>query len=107
MALKSGASGYLLKRAEPNDILRAIQDVKLGGGPMSSQIACRVVESFHEDLRPVHEAENLSRREEEILEDLAKGYSTKEIASHFSIIAHTVHTHFQNSYKKLQRRSRT
>ena len=106
-ALKAGASGYLLKRAEPADILRAIQDGKLGGAPMSSQIACRVVESFHENLRPAPEGENLSRREEEILEDLSKGYSTKEIASHFSISAHTVHTHLQNIYKKLHVRSRT
>ncbi|MEJ0091714.1 MAG: response regulator transcription factor [Limisphaerales bacterium] len=45
-ALKAGASGYLLKRADPADILRAIQEVKQGGSPMSSQIARRVVQSF-------------------------------------------------------------
>src|SRR5215469_405767 len=47
-ALKAGASGYLLKRADPAAILRAIQEVKDGGAPMSSQIASRVVESFRE-----------------------------------------------------------
>lgn len=106
-ALKAGASGYLLKRAEPGEIVRAINEVKLGGAPMSSQIASRVVESFHENLRPVPKEQNLSRREEEILEELSKGYSTKEIATRFSISANTVHTHLQHIYDKLHVRSRT
>lgn len=106
-ALKAGASGYLLKRSEPTAIIHAIHDVKLGGAPMSSQIACRVVESFHENSRTSVTAQKLSQREEEILEDLSKGYTTKEIAKHFSISANTVHTHLQHIYEKLHVRSRT
>ena len=106
-ALKAGASGYLLKRAEPDEIIRAINEVKLGGAPMSSHIASRVVESFHESPRPVPKEQKLSRREEEILEELSKGYTTKEIASRFSISAHTVHTHLKNIYEKLHVHSRT
>ena len=45
-ALKAGASGYLLKRAEPGEIIRAINEVKLGGAPMSSHIASRVWSPF-------------------------------------------------------------
>jgi len=106
-ALKAGASGYLLKRAEPAEIIRAINEVRLGGAPMSSQIASRVVESFHENPKALPKEQKLSRREEEILEELSKGYSTKEIASRFSISANTVHTHLQHIYDKLHVCSRT
>jgi DNA-binding NarL/FixJ family response regulator len=106
-ALKAGASGYLLKRAEPADILRAIQEVKQGGAPMSSQIACRVVESFREPVRDPLKDEKLSQREMEILQELSKGYSSKEIGEHFSISVATVNTHLQHIYEKLHVRSRT
>jgi DNA-binding NarL/FixJ family response regulator len=106
-ALKAGASGYLLKRAHPTDIIRAINEVKLGGAPMSSQIACRVVESFYESSRVSPTEEKLSQREEEILEELSKGYTPKEIANRFSISANTVHTHLKHIYEKLHVHSRT
>lgn len=106
-ALKAGASGYLLKRADPADILRAIQEVKQGGAPMSSQIARQVVQSFREDTQDVPKVEKLSQREEEILQQLSKGYSTKEIADRFSVSVNTVRTHLQHIYEKLHVRSRT
>lgn len=106
-ALRAGANGYLLKRAEPAEILRAIQEVRLGGAPMSRQIANRVVESFHEPHRTNSPEYNLSQREEAILEELSKGYTTKEIAARLSISSHTVHTHLQHIYSKLHVRSRT
>jgi len=106
-ALKAGASGYLLKRADPADILRAIQEVKQGGAPMSSQIARQVVQSFREPTREIASAEPLSEREEEILQQLSKGYSTKEIAERTSVSVNTVRTHLQHIYDKLHVRSRT
>ncbi len=107
-ALKAGARGYLLKRADPADILHAIREVKQGGAPMSSQIACRVVESFRETTtRDSHKEEKLSQREEEILQVLSKGYSSKEISDHFSISVTTVNTHLHHIYEKLHVRSRT
>ncbi len=106
-ALKAGASGYLLKRAEPADILRAIEEVKQGGSPMSSQIARRVVQSFRETTTGTVKDQKLSQREEEILQQLAKGYSTKEIADRSSISVNTVRTHLQHIYEKLHVRSRT
>lgn len=105
-ALKAGASGYLLKRADPAEILQSISEVKQGGAPMSSQIARRVVQSFRETAHPVR-AEKLSQREEEILQHLAKGYSTKEIADRLSVSVNTVRTHLQHIYEKLHVRSRT
>jgi DNA-binding NarL/FixJ family response regulator len=106
-ALKAGASGYLLKRADPADILHAIQEVRQGGSPMSSQIARRVVQSFRETAPDPQKSEKLSQREEEILQLLSKGYSTKEIAGNSSISTNTVRTHLRHIYEKLHVRSRT
>ncbi|HWX20444.1 MAG TPA: response regulator transcription factor [Candidatus Binatia bacterium] len=106
-ALKAGASGYLLKRSDPADILHAIQEVKQGGAPMSSQIARRVVQSFRESPIGAVKDQKLSQREEEILQHLSKGYSTKEIADRLSVSVNTVRTHLQHIYEKLHVRSRT
>lgn len=106
-ALKAGASGYLLKRADPGEILGAIQDVKAGGSPMSSQIARRVVQSFREPVQESVKDQKLSQRELEILQELAKGYSTKLIAARLCIGVQTVNTHLQHIYDKLHVRSRT
>ncbi len=106
-ALKAGASGYLLKRAAPDSILAAIQEVKQGGAPMSSQIARCVVQSFREPAPNPLKADKLSQREEEILQQLSQGYSTKEIADRSSISVNTVRTHLQHIYDKLHVRSRT
>lgn len=106
-ALQAGAGGYLLKRADPADILRAIQDVKQGGAPMSNQIARRVVQSFRAKAGDASKLEGLSQREEEILQHLSKGYSTKEIADRLSVSVNTVRTHLQHIYEKLHVRSRT
>ena len=106
-ALKAGASGYLLKRADPMDILRAIQEIKQGGAPMSSQIARRVVQSFFEESRTSPRQDGLSVREEEILRQLSKGYSSKEIADRLAISYHTVKVHLKHIYEKLHVRSRT
>lgn len=106
-ALQAGASGYLLKRADPADILEAILDVKQGGAPMSGPIARRVVHSFRNTAAETPRIDELSGREEEILHFLAKGYSTKEIADRTSVSVNTVRTHLQHIYHKLHVRSRT
>lgn len=107
-ALKAGASGYLLKRADPAEILRAIQDVKQGGAPMSSQIARQVVQAFlGRSGNTDGDIESLSEREEEILQYLSTGYSTKEIADRLSVSVNTIRTHLKHIYEKLHVRSRT
>ena len=105
-ALKSGASGYLLKRSDPQAILDAIVDVKAGGAPMSSHIARKVVQSFRVPS-PDPISESLSEREAEILDLAARGFAAKEIASNLSISIPTVNTHLQHIYQKLHVRSRT
>lgn len=107
-ALKAGASGYLLKRASPAEILAAIADVKEGGAPMSSQIARKVVASFREPSRTAQaEEQTLSERENEVLGYLTQGYATKEIADKMHVSVNTIKTHLQHIYTKLHVRSRT
>ncbi len=105
-ALKAGANGYLLKRAEPDEVLTAIRDAREGGAPMSSQIARRVVLSFHEPAQS-SEAVALTDRENEILSFLSKGFANKEIADKMNIGVPTVRTHLRHIYEKLHVRSRT
>jgi DNA-binding NarL/FixJ family response regulator len=122
-ALKAGASGYLLKRTPPADILAAIRDLHRGGAPMSSEIARKVVQSFRAaapaaatqspstasttttTARPG--LETLSPRQEEILRLLAQGRSVKEIADHTGLTVETVRSYLKLVYQKLHVRSRT
>ena len=106
-ALKSGASGYLLKRCEPEEVLHALEDAAEGGAPMTSQIARKVVQSFRESAEGADLAVNLTSRENEILSLLSRGYANKEIADKLAITVPTVRTHLRHIYEKLHVRSRT
>jgi DNA-binding NarL/FixJ family response regulator len=106
-SLKAGASGYLLKKTPPAGLLDAILELQKGGSPMSSRIARRVVQTFQASGTSSKEAENLSRREHEIMAYLARGYRYKEIADALFISVETVRTHLRNIYEKLHVRSRT
>lgn len=104
-SLKAGASGYLLKKTQPSRILESIQEVNDGGSPMSWQIARKVIGSFHQE--PIDKDEQLSDRETEILQQLAKGLRYKEIADQLFISTETVRSHVRRIYEKLQVHSRT
>jgi DNA-binding NarL/FixJ family response regulator len=106
-ALEAGASGYLLKRAAPDEIARSILDVKNGGAPMSAEIARKVVQSFRKPAPAQAAIEVLSPREAEILGLLAQAYTSKEIASELGIGYETVCSHLGKIYAKLHVRSRT
>lgn len=103
-ALKAGANGYILKRSAGELLIDAIKDLLKGGAPMSSEIASKVVESFRE--KPTPAEPTLTRRENEILELLGKGYENREIAEKLSISFYTVRTHIYNIYEKLHVRNR-
>jgi DNA-binding NarL/FixJ family response regulator len=105
-ALKAGACGYILKRFRPEEILRAIAEVRAGGAPMSCEIARMVVQSFRSPS-PVPDAHGLTYRETEIIELLAGGLSNKEIAQKACISTGTVRIHLEHIYKKLHVRCRT
>lgn len=100
-AIRSGASGYLLKRSAPEEIINAIFDLHNGGAPMSAVIARKVILSFRE--QPVAKTENyhLTAREKEILHALTEGISYQKIADRFVVSLSTVRTHITNIYAKL------
>jgi DNA-binding NarL/FixJ family response regulator len=107
-ALEAGASGYLLKRTSPEQLLEAIVEVRNGGSPMTSEVARKVVQSFRRPARSkAAEEAKLTPREEEILKLLAQGYVTKEISDKLGITYFTSQTHLKNIYEKLHVRSRT
>lgn len=106
-ALKKGATGYLLKRTPPAILLESIKEVHKGGSPMSMEIARMVVTSFDNSPNQEIKKANLTERETEVLEYLAKGMRYKEIADALFINLETVRTHLRKIYEKLQVRSAT
>ena len=106
-ALSAGATGYLLKQTPRSELLAALKQVHSGGSPMTSNIARKVVQSFQQHAPPsIPEAAELSGREREVLDLLARGYLYKEIAESLSISLPTVNTYIRRIYEKLHVRSR-
>ncbi len=105
-ALSTGALGYVLKHRPVAELLHAIRDAYEGGAPMSSQIARKVVQ-FFQSRAPVPEAEELSAREREVLDLLAKGYLVKEIADQMALGFGTVRTYVRRIYEKMHVHSRS
>jgi DNA-binding NarL/FixJ family response regulator len=105
-ALKAVATSYLLKSTPPEKVVEAIEEVCRGGSPISSQIARKVIEAFAIKEKTNKHYQELSRREQEILEWLAKGFRYKEIADKIFLSIDTVRTHVRNIYEKLQVNSR-
>jgi len=106
-ALAAGASGYLLKRLPPSELQEAIREVMAGGAPMSTSIALKVVQSFQTSAAHQAEAAELSQREREVLNGLAKGLAYKQIADQLNVSIHTVRNYIRRIYEKLHVRSRT
>ena len=105
-AICNGASGYLLKTSDPDEILSGIRDVIHGASALSSQIASMILQGFAR-YGPVEHVEPLTTREEEVLRFLVKGLIKKEIADQLFISQHTVDMHLRSVYRKLQVRSQT
>jgi DNA-binding NarL/FixJ family response regulator len=104
-SLKAGASGYLLKRSTPDDLLDAIRDVARGGAPMTGAIARKVVQYFGQ-RGPAPEVETLTTREREVLVALSQGLQYKEIADSLAISINTVRKYIRDIYEKLHVNSR-
>jgi DNA-binding NarL/FixJ family response regulator len=105
-ALSAGASGYMLKQTKRTELIDALKDVHAGGSPMSSQIARKVVQSFRRTESETDGTNDLSPREREVIELLARGYLYKEIAEKLAISVPTVNTYIRRIYEKLHVRSR-
>lgn len=105
-ALQAGACGYLLKRSSPDELLKAVAEVRSGGAPMTSEIARMVVEAFQKKPAAIA-TDGLTQRESEILALLSEGLSNKEIADRVDISYDTVRAHLRHIYEKLHVRGRT
>ncbi len=106
-ALRAGASGYLLKRSVPEQVVTAIRDVQQGGAPMSGEIARKVIVHFQEQSTVAAEVEKLTSREREVLELVAHGFINKEIADRLKVSVEAVRWHLKHIYAKLHVHSRT
>jgi two-component system, NarL family, response regulator LiaR len=98
-ALKNGAVGYILKDAKPNEIIESLEEINLGGAPMSRYIAKKVVSVFQQ--KTDYKLAELSERENEILNLVATGLHIKEAADKLYISQLTVKCHLRNIYSKL------
>ncbi len=107
-AVKSGAQGYLLKNIEPQALYGTLRGVVRGEAPVSRVMAGRLLEEFarqHRDPAPLPAAE-LTVREREALEHVARGRSNKEIAAALAIAENTVKNHLKNILEKLHLENR-
>lgn len=105
-AICAGASGYLLKSAPPDEIIRSLADILDGGAPMNAQIARKVLDMFA-DMAAPKESYQLTDMEKRVLTMLVEGNPKKQIAHNLGVSFHTVDTHLRNIYSKLQVHSRS
>ena len=106
-ALEAGARGYLLKGAMEQDIVQDIRQLRSGGSPLSPVIARQLLKRLVPTPRMQEPGAQLTPRESEILNAIARGFSYAETANLLQISGQTVHTHLKNIYKKLAVHSKT
>jgi DNA-binding NarL/FixJ family response regulator len=105
-ALKSGASGYILKSSHAQEIFDAIRQVHAGGSSFSSHIARKVVQFFRNEKQIESDNEKLSAREHKTLELFATGYTYKEVANQMNVTVETIRTYVKRVCTKLHVRNR-
>jgi DNA-binding NarL/FixJ family response regulator len=107
-AVKSGAQGYLLKKIEAQELAETLRGVVRGEAPVSRTMAARLLDEFARQARGKARppAAELTAREREVLEQVVKGRSNKEIAVALSIAENTVKNHLKNILEKLHLENR-
>jgi DNA-binding NarL/FixJ family response regulator len=111
-ALRAGASGFLLKRTSPEDLIGGLHTVAAGDSLLSPSVTRRVVERMARQPAPAPDAaasarlQELTPRERQVLELVARGLSNSEIATAFVIEESTVKTHVKRILMKLRLRDR-
>lgn len=96
-AFKLGASGYLQKDLDIENLLEALDELISGGSPLSGSVARKVIKSMRVEKADV----NLTSQESKILKSIVNGYSQKDISEKIFISISTVKFHSANIYKKL------
>jgi DNA-binding NarL/FixJ family response regulator len=109
-ALAAGASGFLLKAAPPEDLIRAIRIVAAGDALLAPSVTKRLIEEFAKRPEPVatkaKELESLTEREREVLREIARGLTNAEIGKRLHVSETTVKTHVAHVLDKLELRDR-
>jgi RNA polymerase sigma factor (sigma-70 family) len=109
-ALRAGASGFLLKRTKPEDLIAAMHTIAAGDSLLSPSVTRRVIEQMAEEPVPERAADQrldeLTPREREVLELIARGLSNSEIAAALVVEQSTVKTHVKRILMKLRLRDR-
>jgi DNA-binding NarL/FixJ family response regulator len=100
-AVCAGASGYILKRCALEEIPAAVRNVLSGGAPMTGTVARKILQMVPAAKGPDTENADLSQREVQILQLLARGFSYKMIAAEIKISMDTVRFHIKKIYDKL------
>jgi DNA-binding NarL/FixJ family response regulator len=109
-ALRAGASGFLLKRTRPEELIAAVRTIAAGDSLLSPSVTRRVIDRMAQQPLPELAAQTrvdeLTRREREVLELVARGLSNREIATDLFVEESTVRTHVKRIQMKLQLRDR-
>jgi DNA-binding NarL/FixJ family response regulator len=109
-ALSAGASGFLLKAAPPEDLIRAIREVASGDALLAPSVTRRLIEEFAKrpepSARKPKELATLTERELEVLREVARGLTNNEIATKLHVSETTIKTHVAHLLDKLDLRDR-
>ena len=109
-ALRAGASGFLLKRTRPEELLHAVHTIAAGDSLLSPAVTRRVIDRMaqqpHPELADQAKLEQLTPREREVLELIARGLSNREIGTALTVEESTIRTHVKRILMKLDLRDR-
>jgi DNA-binding NarL/FixJ family response regulator len=109
-SFRAGASGFLLKRSRPEELIAGVHAVAAGESLLSPSVTRRVINRMARQPSPAYSAsaqvESLTRREREVLQLIARGLSNREIASELVVAESTIRTHSKRILMKLALRDR-
>jgi DNA-binding NarL/FixJ family response regulator len=109
-ALRAGASGFLLKRARPEELIAAVHTIAAGDSLLSPSVTRRVIDRMAQqpapELADQAKLDRLTPREREVLEPMARGLSNREIAAALGVEESTIRTHVKRILMKLDLRDR-
>jgi len=106
-SIRNGASGYLLKKTPPGQIVDAVRQAIEGGSPLSPEVARRMIEHFRTSSAPSRPKTGLTEQERELLKLLAEGHSYAAAGERLGISINTVRDHVRSLYDKLQVHSKS
>jgi DNA-binding NarL/FixJ family response regulator len=106
-AIEAGAAGYQLKDIEPDDLVESIRKLMRGENTLHPQATSQLMKVREPQTEPPHKLYPLTPREQDVLSELTKGKSNKEIASALFVTEKTVKTHISNIFSKLLVQDRT